>query len=127
MELNQALKILMVLAEGNMIQDPEMAEERAKQEEALESLELYMEELYNPSPLQLVIEMDSGLIQQITSNVPANVIIIYQDICSATEDKLRVLPAFGKDLVYVDQSSALCDPTFIAAVLGDVEATATGS
>ena len=120
MELNQAMKILMELAESNMVEDPEMAEERAKQEDALATMQLHMDELEAPSPLQLVIEMEGGLTHQITSNVPAGVIIIDLDTCSASEDKLKVVPTFSKDVVYVDHPTVVCDPTFMATVVGEV-------
>ena len=76
MELNQALKIVLELAEQNMLVDNEMPDEMKQQMDAVENVRLHLQELENPSPVQCIISVDGGLIVEIITNVPTDCTVL---------------------------------------------------
>ncbi len=70
MELIKALKIVMELAEQNMLNDSDMPLEMKEQFDAIESVRMHLQELENPSPIQAMLFMHGGVIHEGISNVP---------------------------------------------------------
>ena len=122
MELNQALKILMELAEANMIEDPEMAEERAMQEEALATAQMHMDELENPSPIQVVLITEGGVIHESLSNVPTEVTILDGDLEGVESGNVRLFPSEGDAEYIVCGPSTDCDPVRVATLVAEATA-----
>ena len=122
MELNQALKILMELAEANMVEDPEMAEERAMQEEALATAQMHMQELQNPSPLQVVLITEGGVIHESISSVPAVVTVLDGDMECADQRDCRLFESEGAAEYLVCGPFTECDPTRVATLLREATA-----
>ena len=122
MELNQALKILMELAEANMVEDPEMAEERAMQEEALATAQMHMDELENPSPIQAVLITGGGVIHEFISNVPTVVTVLDDDLEGAESGDVRLFPSEGDAEYLVGSPSTDCDPVRVATLVAEATA-----
>ena len=122
MELNQALKILMELAEDNMVEDPEMAEERAMQEEALATAQMLMDELENPSPIQVVLITGGGVIHESISNVPTEVTVLEGDLEGAESGNVRLFPSEGDAEYLVGNPSTDCDPARVATLVAEATA-----
>lgn len=80
MELNKALSVVLELAEQNMLDDPEMQDEMLRQINAIESVRAHMQELESPSPLQVVLVFEGGVIQETYSNVPTEITVLSGDI-----------------------------------------------
>lgn len=80
MELNKALSVVLELAEQNMLDDPEMQDEMLRQINAIESVRAHMQELESPSPLQVVLVFEGGVIQESYSNVPTEITVLGGDI-----------------------------------------------
>lgn len=80
MELNKALSVVLELAEQNMLDDPEMQDEMLRQINAIESVRAHMQELESPSPLQVVLVFEGGVIQESYSNVPTEITVLSGDI-----------------------------------------------
>lgn len=80
MELNKALSVVLELAEQNMLDDPEMQDEMLRQINAIESVRAHMQELESPSPLQVVLVIEGGVIQETYSNVPTKITVLGEDI-----------------------------------------------
>ena len=76
MELNEALKLVLELAEMNAItiyqaiNSNDLMNEHDHQQNAFETFKLHLAELEGPSPIQCVISADGGLITEIVTNVP---------------------------------------------------------
>lgn len=122
MELNQALKILMELAEANMVEDPEMAEERAMQEEALATAQMHKDELENPSPIQVVLITGGGVIHEFISNVPTVVTVLDDDLEGAESGDVRLFPSEGDAEYLVGNPSTDCDPVRVATLVAEATA-----
>ena len=122
MELNQALKILMELAEANMVEDPEMAEERAMQEEALATAQMHMDELESPSPIQVILITEGGVIHESLSNVPTEITILDGDLEGVEYDNVRLFPS-ERDAEYIVYGpSTDCDPVRVATLVAEATA-----
>ena len=127
MELNEALKLVLELAEMNAITDyqagdsDDLVDERDRQQAAFETFKLHLAELEGetfklhlaelegPSPIQCVISVDGGLITEIVTNVPMECTIVI------------TLSSMGDQESYVRQLITGCDPTHVAAILGEID------
>ena len=81
MELNQALKIVLELAEQNMLNDDETFDEMKRQMDAIENVRLHMQELECPSPV--LIEIQESVLNnyfRAVTNVPAQVVHVLGDM-----------------------------------------------
>ena len=112
MGLNQALKLVLELAEQNMLNDPEMQDEMLRQLNAIEAVRMHMQELEAPSPLQVIIDCDDGVIYQVLSNVPTKVTVLDRDTKGAMDGDEYCISSFN----------SCTDPTLVAAILKEVSA-----
>lgn len=122
MELSQALKIVLELAEQNMLDDSEMPDEMKQQMDAVENVRLHLQELECPSPVQVVLFMEGGIVQESASNVPVEITILDGDLEGAEDGHVRLFPSCGGDEYYVGGHTATCDPKWVAALLADAYA-----
>ena len=127
MELNEALKVVLELAEQNMLSDPEMEFEMLRQFNAIENVRMHMQELQNPSPLQVVLITEGGVIHESISNVPAEVTVLDGDLECAESSGVRLFPSEGDAEYLVCGPSTECNPTRVATLLNEAEHTATKS
>lgn len=119
MELNEALKVVLELAEQNMLNDPEMQDEMLRQMNAIETVRMHMQELQNPSPLQVVLITEGGVIHESISNVPAEVTVLDGDMECADQGDCRLFESEGAVEYLVCGPSTECDPTRVAALLAE--------
>ena len=113
MELNQALKLVLELAEQNMLNDPEMQDEMLRQMNAIESVRAHMQELETPSPLQVVLVVEGGLIQESYSNVPTEITVLDGDI----DESCRCIDAMDGNEYHIGSFNSYTDPTLVADIL----------
>ena len=117
MELSQALKLVLELAEQNMLNDPEMQDEMLSQMNAIESVRAHMQELETPSPLQVVLVVEGGLIQESYSNVPTEITVLGGDIEGATDESCRCIDAMDGNEYHIGSFNSYTDPTLVADIL----------
>lgn len=122
MELNQALKLVVELAEQNMLNDPEMQCEMLQQMNAVEAVRMHMQELETPSPLQVVIECGGGVIHQVLSNVPTEVTVLDGDTEGATDETCCCIDAMDGNEYCIGSFNSITDPTLVADILEEVSA-----
>jgi hypothetical protein len=122
MELNEALKVVVELAEQNMLNDPEMQCEMLQQMNAIEAVRMHMQELQNPSPLQVVLVTEGGVIHESISNVPAEITVLAGDIEGATDDSCRCIDAVDGSKYCIGSFNSITDPTLVADILKEVSA-----
>ena len=122
MELNQALKLVLELAEQNMLNDPEMQDEMLRQMNAIESVRAHMQELESPSPLQVVLVVVGGLIQESYSNVPTEITVLDGDTEGATDETCRCIDAMDGNEYCIGSFNSYTDPTLVADILKEVSA-----
>ena len=110
MELNQAMKIVLELAQQNVITDPDSAEEYQQQADAIETVQLFVNESLgaNPSPVKVHIDLDGGLIQRVVSNVPVEVTTFDFDIEGVADSDLKV--NLDSELCFINQPYVEVDP-----------------
>ena len=122
MELNEALKVVVELAEQNMLNDPEMQHEMLRQMNAIESVRAHMQELETPSPLQVVLVVEGGLIQESYSNVPTEIIVLDGDIAGVTDESCHCIDAIGGYVYSIGSLNTNTDPTLVADIIKEVSA-----
>lgn len=123
MELNKALKIVLELAEQIMLIDSDMNFlEEKEQFDAIESVRAHMQELESPSPLQVVLVVEGGLIQESYSNVPTEIIVLDGDIEGATDESYRCIDAMDGNEYRIGSFDSCTDPTLVADILKEVSA-----
>ena len=122
MELNEALKVVLGLAEQNMLNDPEMQLEMLRQLNAIETVRMHMQELQNPSPLQVVLITEGGVIHESISNVPAVVTVLDGDMECADQEDCRLFESEGDAEYLVCGPSTDCDPARVATLLAEANA-----
>ena len=122
MELNQALKLVLELAEQNMLNDPEMQDEILRQMNAIESVRAHLQELETPSPLQMVLITEGGVIHEAISNVPTEITILDGDLECAESGNVRLFPSEGDAEYLVCGPSTDCDPARVATLLAEANA-----
>ena len=122
MELNQALKIVLDLAEQNVLNDDETFDEMKQQMDAIENVRLHMQELETPSPLQVVLVVVGGIIQESYSNVPTEITVLDGDIEGATDESCRCIDAMDGNEYHIGSFDSYTDPTLVADILKEASA-----
>ena len=117
MELNQALKLVLELAEQNMLNDPEMQHEMLQQMNAIVAVRMHMQELQNPSPLQVVLITEGGAIHESISNVPTVVTVLDGDIEGTTDDSCSCIDTVDGCEYRISSSNSYTNPTLVADIL----------
>ena len=117
MELNKALKIVMELAEQNMLNDPDMPLEMKEQFDAIESVRMHLQELENPSPIQVVLFMEGGVIIESISNVPMSIITLDEDTDGS--GLTVTLPSEDNTDYFIGHVPTDCDPQRLATILSE--------
>ena len=119
MELNKALKIVIDLAEQNMLSDLDMPLEMKEQFDAIESVRMHLQELENPSPIQVILITEGGVIHESLSNVPTEVTVLDGDLEGAESGNVRLFPSEGDAEYLVCGPSTDCDPARVATLLAE--------
>ena len=122
MELNKALKIVIDLAEQNMLSDLDMPLEMKEQFDAIESVRMHLQELENPSPIQVVLITEGGVIHESLSNVPTEITILDGDLEGVESGNVRLFPSEGDAEYLVCGPSTDCDPGRVAALVAEATA-----
>ena len=122
MELNKALKIVIDLAEQNMLSDLDMPLEMKEQFDAIESVRMHLQELENPSPIQVILITEGGVIHESLSNVPTEVTVLEGDLEGAESGNVRLFPSEGDAEYLVCGPSTDCDPARVATLLAEANA-----
>ena len=117
MELNEALKLVLELAEQNMLNDPEMQHEMLQQMNAIETVRAHMQELESPSPLQMVLVVEGGVIQESYSNVPTEITVLDGDIENVPMEFCHRIDAIGGYVYSIGSLNTYTDPTLVADIL----------
>ena len=122
MELNEALNTVLELAEQNKLDDPEMQDEILNQRDAIEVVRMHLQELENPSPLQVVLITEGGVIHESISNVPAVVTVLDGDMEGAEQGDCRLFESEGGAEFLVCGPHTECNPIRVAALLQEATA-----
>ena len=122
MELNEALKVVVELAEQNMLSDLDMPLEMKEQFDAIESVRMHLQELENPSPIQVVLITEGGVIHESLSNVPTEITILDGDLEGVESGNVRLFPSEGDAEYLVCGPSTDCDPARVATLLAEANA-----
>ena len=122
MELNKALKIVLELAEQNMLNDSDMPLEMKEQFDAIESVRMHLQELENPSPIQVVLITEGGVIHESLSNVPTEVTVLEGGLEGAESGNVRLFPSEGDAEYLVCGPSTDCDPARVATLVAEATA-----
>ena len=117
MELNKALKIVLELAEQNMLNDPDMPLEMKEQFDAIENVRLHLQELENPSPIQVMLFTHGGVIHDSISNVPVHITVLDEDIDGGGH--IITLPSEDDTDYVMGHVPTDCDPQRIATILSE--------
>ena len=117
MELNKALKIVLDLAEQNMLNDPDMPLEMKEQFDAIESVQMHLQELENPSPIQVVLFMYGGVTCESISNVPVHITVLDED--TDGWGITVTLPSEDNADYVMGHVPTDCDPQRIATILSE--------
>ena len=127
MELIEAAKLVLELAEMNAITDyqagdsDDLMDERDRQQNAFETFKMHLAELEGPSPIQCIIVMDNGLITEVITNVPTECTIVDGDIENVSVSDVITLSTKGDQEAHVHHLAAGCDPAHVAAILGEID------
>ena len=108
MELFEALDILIAIAE-NM--------KHSSIQEAIETVKLHKQELESPSPIQVVLITEGGVIQESYSNVPTEITVLDGDIEGATDESCRCIDAMDGNEYHIGSFDSYTDPTLVADIL----------
>ena len=122
MNIQEAFKIVLDLAEQSITHDPEMEQEALTQINAIENLRLLAQELENPSPLQVVLITEGGVIHESISNVPAVVTVLDGDLEGAESGDCRLFESEGGAEFLVYGPNTECNPIRVAALLKEANA-----
>lgn len=121
MELNEAIELVLELAQQNIINDPEMEPEMAHQLEAIETVRLFMSESLgeNPSPVQMIIETQGGVVHDILTNIPVEVTVLDADTENGDEVIAIDVPQLTGEFVVIHPSTQT-DPIAVASILSAI-------
>lgn len=122
MELNEALKVVVELAEQNMLDDPEMQLEMLYQLNAIETVRMHMQELESPSDIQVVLVTDGNLVYEAYCSVPTTITLLDDDLEGIEDGGCRQFPSHGDAEYYVTQIFAGCDPLKVATLVREATA-----
>ena len=117
MELNKALKTVIELAEQNMLNDSDMPLEMKEQFDAIESVRMHLQELENPSPIQVMLFTHKGVIYDSISNVPMYITVLDED--TGDGGHIITLPSEDDTNYVVGCVPTECDPQRIATILSE--------
>ena len=117
MELNKALKIVLELAEQNMLNDPDMPLEMKEQFDAIESVRMHLQELENPSPIQVMLFTHGGVIHDSISNVPVHITVLDGDIEGG--GYITTLSSEDDTSYIIEHAITYCEPKRVAAILSE--------
>ena len=117
MELNEALKVVVELAEKNMLSDLDMPLEMKEQFDAIESVRMHLQELENPSPIQVVLFMYGGVTHESISNVPVHITVLDED--TDGWGITVTLPSEDNTDYVMGHLPTDCDPQRIATILSE--------
>ena len=92
------------------------------QEEALATAQMLMDELENPSPIQVVLITGGGVIHEFISNVPTEVTVLDGDLGGAESGNVRLFPSEGDAEYLVGNPSTDCDPARVATLVAEATA-----
>lgn len=114
MELNKAIELVLELAQQNIINDPEMAN-------AIETVRLFVSESLgeNPSPVQMIIQTQGGVIHDIVTNIPVEVTVLDADTESGNEIVTIDVPQLTGEFV-VGRHNTHTDPSEVASILSAI-------
>lgn len=124
MELNKAIEIVLSLARDNVINDPGMQEQTLEQEDAIGTLEMFLDESLgdSPSPIQVVLETEGAVIHQVISNVPVQVTVLEIDLEGAEDGSCRLLESMNGSEYYIGSPSVEVDPLLTADIVKEATA-----
>ena len=117
MELNKALKTVIKLAEQNMLNDSDMSLEMKEQFDAIENVRLHLQELKNPSPVQVMLFTQGGVIYDSISNVPVHITVLDEDIEGGGH--ITTLSSEDNASYIIEHDITYCDPQRVANILSE--------
>lgn len=114
MEITKAIELVLELAQQYTINDPEMAN-------AIATLRLFMSESLgeNPSPVQVVIQTQGGVIHDIVSNIPVEVTVLDADTENGNEFVTVDVPQLTGEFVVIRHNTQT-DPSEVASILSAI-------
>lgn len=117
MEINKAFELVLELAQQNIIDDPEMADKFA----AITTVRLFMSESLgeNPSPVQVIIQTQGGVIHDIVSNIPVEVTVLDADTENGNEFVTVDVPQLTGEFVVIRHNTQT-DPSEVASILSAI-------
>ena len=117
MEINKAFELVLELAQQNIIDDPEMAH----QLDAIATLRLFMSESLgeNPSPVQVIIQTQGGVIHDIVANIPVEVTVLDADTENGNEFVTVDVPQLTGEFVVIRHNTQT-DPSEVASILSAI-------
>lgn len=121
MEINKAFELVLELAQQNIINDPEMEPEMAHQLDAIETVRLFMSESLgeNPSPVQVIIQTQGGVIHDIVTNIPVEVTVLDADTENGNEFVTVDVPQLTGEFVVIHHNTKT-DPSEVASILSAI-------
>lgn len=121
MEINKALELVLELAQQNIINDPEMEQEMAHQLAAIDTVRLFMSESLgeNPSPVQVIIQTQGGVIHDIVTNIPVEVTVLDADTENGNEFVTVDVPQLTGEFVVIHHNTKT-DPSEVASILSAI-------
>ena len=114
MEINKAFELVLELAQQNIINDPEMAN-------AIDTVRLFMSESLgeNPSPVQVIIQTQGGVIHDIVSNIPVEVTVLDADTENGNDIVTVDVPQLTGEFVVIRHNTQT-DPSEVASILSAI-------
>ena len=117
MEINKALELVLELAQQNIINEPEMEH----QLDAIATLRLFMSESLgeNPSPVQVIIQTQGGVIHDIVSNIPVEVTVLDADTENGNDIVTIDVPQLTGEFVVIRHNTQT-NPSEVASILSAI-------
>ena len=114
MELNKALELVLELAQQNIIDEPEMAH-------AVDTVRLFMSESLgeNPSPVQVIIQTQGGVIHDIVANIPVEVTVLDADTENGNDIVTVDVPQLTGEFIVIRHSTQT-NPSEVASILSAI-------
>ena len=114
MEINKALELVLELAQQNIINEPEM-------EHAVDTVRLFMSESLgeNPSPVQVIIQTQGGVIHDIVTNIPVEVTVLDADTENGNDIVTIDVPQLTGEFVVIRHNTQT-DPSEVASILSAI-------